>query len=296
MNDKKLEQLKNQYMEIHIPDELQFTVQKALQNGKKMKMRQNRWKKWVGAAAAIVVIFTSTLNLSSTIAQALSDVPIIKSIVSVLTFREYKVNEDTYNANIKVPTVKGMKNRTLENSLNAKYLEENKKLYEKFIRDIADLKANGGGHMGVDSGYEVKTDNEQILSICRWVVNMAGSSSNTMKYDTIDKQKEVLITLPSLFKDDSYVQVISENIQQQMRAQMKADPGKVYWVKGTGEEAMIDYFESIARDQNFYINKNGKLVISFDKYEVAPGCMGVTEFEIPTPSIAGILVSNEYIK
>ncbi|MDU5177028.1 RsiV family protein, partial [Clostridium sp.] len=40
----------------------------------------------------------------------------------------------------------------------------------------------------------------------------------------------------------------------------------------------------------------GKLVISFDKYEVAPGYMGVVEFVIPTEILSDSLVSNEYIK
>lgn len=298
MKDEKLNELKSQYMEIPIPDELEFTVRKALKEGEKKKMKSFGWKKWAGVAAATVLIFTATLNMSPTAAKALSDVPIIKNIVSVLTFREYSMNEDTYNANLKVPAVKGMKNQALENSLNEKYLEENKKLYQEFTKDMEELKANGGGHMGVDSGYEVKTDNDQILSIGRWVVNTVGSSSTTMKYDTIDKQKEILITLPSLFKDDSYIDIISANIQQQMRAQMKADENKVYWVKVPGEDenSSFDEFEKIAPDQNFYINNHGKLVISFDKYAVAPGYMGVTEFEIPTKVIDEMLVSNEYIK
>lgn len=42
--------------------------------------------------------------------------------------------------------------------------------------------------------------------------------------------------------------------------------------------------------------EEGKLVISFDKYEVALGYMGVLEFTIPTEILANILVSNEYIK
>ncbi len=49
-------------------------------------------------------------------------------------------------------------------------------------------------------------------------------------------------------------------------------------------------------NQNFYINKEGKFVISFDEYEVAPGYMGVQEFIIPTEIISNILVSDEYIK
>lgn len=58
----------------------------------------------------------------------------------------------------------------------------------------------------------------------------------------------------------------------------------------------FESFQSIAKDQSFYINNDGKLVISFDKYEVSPGYMGVVEFIIPTPVITDALVSNAYIK
>ncbi|MDD3270204.1 MAG: DUF3298 domain-containing protein [Syntrophomonadaceae bacterium] len=299
MNDKKLQELKNDYMNTRIPDELEFTVQKALKEGDKMARKQNMGRKWAGAAVASLLLFTSVLNTSPSVAQALSNVPIITKIVDVLTFQEYHVNEENYKANIKVPEVKGLSNQTLENSLNIKYLEENKKLYQDFIKDIEALKSSdSGGHLGVDSGYEIKTDNDQILSIGRWVVKTAGSAAETIKYDTIDKQNEILITLPSLFKDDKYIKVISENIKKQMREQMQTDTGKIYWVSGTGtdEELFTEPFASIARNQNFYINNSGKLVISFDEYEVAPGCMGVVEFTIPSELISEILVSNEYIK
>ncbi|WP_334309184.1 RsiV family protein [Clostridioides difficile] len=39
-------------------------------------------------------------------------------------------------------------------------------------------------------------------------------------------------------------------------------------------------FESINKYQDFYFNKDGNLVISFDEYEVAPGYMGAVEFVI----------------
>lgn len=180
----------------------------------------------------------------------------------------------------------------MQNSLNEKYLKENKKLYEEFNKEIEDLKAAGGGHLGVDSGYEVKTDNDSILSIRRYVVNTVGSSSTTFQYDTIDKQEQVLITLPSLFKDDSYIKIISQNIKEQMQQQMEKDKDKYYWLN----DEMIDNFEKIKQDQGFYISNNGKLIISFDKYEVAPGYMGNPEFEIPTELLSEVLVSKEYIK
>ncbi len=292
--DNNIEQLKQSYTEIPIPEELDFIVKKAIRQSR-MKRTNMRWI--IGTAAAVIV-FVSGVNSSPAFANAFSNIPVLGKIVEVITFREYKVDEDTYNANLKVPAVTNLENKTLEQMLNNKYLDENKKLYAEFQKDMDDLKKQGGGHLGIDTGYEVKTDNDQILSIGRYEVNTVGSSSTTMKYDTIDKKNQVLISLPSLFKDNSYIALISENIKQQMLDQMKSDPDKTYWVKKDDKDTdpLDDVFQSIQKDQSFYINKDGKLVISFNKYDVAPGYMGIVEFVIPTDVIASDLVSSEYIK
>ncbi|WP_394870433.1 DUF3298 and DUF4163 domain-containing protein [Clostridium butyricum] len=300
MKDKNLQQLKKNYMDVPIPVELDFIVKKSLEdNGVKITNSKANFKGIKIAVASIVAataLFTVGVNSSPVFAASLSNVPVVGIIVKILTFREYTVNEDSYNADIKVPSIQGLENKDLENSLNDKYLTENKKLYEEFMADMEDMKSNGDGHLGVSSGYVVKTDNDRLLSIGRYVVNTVGSSSTTMKYDTIDKQSEILITLPSLFKNDSYVNIISENIKKQMIEQNKADENKFYWVEGIEKDINMDLFEKISKDQNFYINSEGKLVISFDKYEVAPGYMGVVEFVIPTEILSDSLVSNEYIK
>jgi hypothetical protein len=77
-----------------------------------------------------------------------------------------------------------------------------------------------------------------------------------------------------------------------MRQQMKDDKQKKYWV----EAGDISPFDKIKAEQSFYISSSNKLVISFDKYEVAPGYMGIVEFEIPTEILSKALVGNEYIK
>jgi hypothetical protein len=300
MKDKNLQQLKKNYMDVPIPVELDFIVKKSLEdNGVKITNSKANFKGIKIAVASIVAataLFTVGVNSSPVFAASLSNVPVVGSIVKILTFREYTVNEDSYNADIKVPSIQGLENKDLENNLNDKYLTENKKLYEDFMADMEDMKSNGDGHLGVSSGYVVKTDNDRLLSIGRYVVNTVGSSSTTMKYDTIDKQSEILITLPSLFKNDSYVNIISENIKKQMIEQNKADENKFYWVEGIEKDMNMELFEKISKDQNFYINSEGKLVISFDKYEVAPGYMGVVEFVIPTEILSDSLVSNDYIK
>lgn len=291
--DKKLKELKEEYKNVQIPKELDEVVNQAIKT--KARRKKNSGWKWVAGIAAAAIIFTSGVNISPAFAKALSEVPVVKEVVKVITFREYKIDEEKFQANIKVPAISDLGDKTLEDSLNKKYLEENKKLFEDFQFEMKEIEKMGGGHSGVDSGYEVITDNERIFSISRYIVHIAGSGTVTMQFDTIDKINKVLITLPSLFKNEQYINVISDNIQEQMREQMKSDPNKIYWVSG-GNEEFGSVFETIAKEQNFYINPDHKLVISFDEYEVAPGYMGVVEFTIPTEVLSELLVSKEYIK
>ena len=298
--EKGLKDLKNEYLDIPIPEELDFVVRKAIKENRSLKPKErSSFKKTIiAAASALIIMATVTvgINTSPAFAETLSKVPIVGGIVKVLTFKEYTLNDETFNADIKIPEISGLKDEELQKALNEKYLEENEKLYQQFINDMEEMKKSGGGHLGVDSGYVIKTDNNRILSVGRYVVNTVASSSTTFKYDTIDKKNEVLITLPSLFKDDSYINIISENIKEQMIKRHKEDENMIYWVSGVEDEDLIELFEKISKDQNFYINNDGKLVICFDKYEVAPGYMGVQEFIIPTEVISNVLVSNEYIK
>lgn len=297
MNDKKLRFLKKQYLVTPIPKELDSVVTKALKESNVYKPKKGLKRACIALASIIVAIaiFTVGINTSRAFASTMSKIPIVGSIVKVLTFTEYTVDEERFQANIKVPAIEGLENKELENSLNEKYLAENKKLYEQFMLEMEEMKENEGGYLGVDSGYEVITDTDRLLSIRRYVLSIAGSSLTTYQYDTIDKKEEVLITLPSLFKDDSYIEIISENIKEQMREKMETE-GFPYWLDVDEDTEYIKPFEKISPNQNFYITEEGKLVISFDKYEVGPGYMGIQEFEIPTEVISDILVSNEYIK
>jgi hypothetical protein len=284
--DKKLEALRIEYKNTPIPDDLDFIVKKALQQKKKRNV--NKMKRLIGIGAA-ALIFITGINASPNLANALSEVPIVGTLIKVLTFTEFKVDEGTAKMEIKVPAITNMENKTLESTLNKKYLAESKKLYNDFMAEIEEVKKNGGGHLGVESGYDIKTDNDQILAVGRYVVSTVNSYSE-YTYDTVDIKNELLITLPSLFKDDSYMNLISENIKEQMRVQMDRDPDKFYWLD---DEMGL---KTIAKDQSFYISDKGKLVIVFNKFEVAPGYMGVCEFTIPTDVIANALASKEYIK
>ncbi len=251
MKNKDFNQLIKDYKNVPIPKELDSVVQNALiKSGVKINKRNDMYRRFAPIAASIAaaaVILTAGINSSPAFAKTLSEVPVVGNIVKVLTFKNYTVNEDKYKVDIKVPEVTGLQNKELERSLNEKYLAENKKLYDQFISDMKNLKEADGGHLGINSGYVVKTDTDRILSIGRYVVNTVGSSSTTVKYDTVDKKNEVLITLPSLFKDDRYIGIISQNIKEQMIEQHKLDRNKFYWVKGIEQKSTALLFEQISK-------------------------------------------------
>ena len=54
------------------------------------------------------------------------------------------------------------------------------------------------------------------------------------------------------------------------------DTNKVYWCQKNDNPR----FKGISKNQRYYINKQGELVICFDQFEVAPGYMGNPTFTI----------------
>ena len=288
---KRMDKLKKDYDKIDIPPELEDVVKNSIRQAKASQKKRPLLKQWSIGAVAAAALFISTINISPAMAQSMVNIPVLGAIVEVFTVQKLTLDEKTYQADLSTPAIDGLENEGLEASLNEKYIEENKADFEQFEEEVDEMKKAGDGHLGIDTGYEVMTDTARILSIARYKVNTAGSSSTTMKYDTIDKQENILITLPSLFKDDQYIDAISSYIAGEMKRQMAADKEVSYFL----DDPFTSNFEEIKPYENFYITSNHKLVISFDKYEVAPGYMGVVTFEIPSDILSNLLVSNTYI-
>ena len=287
---KKLQNAKKKYEEIEIPVELNNIVKNSIKEAKRNQKRRKPVKQWGIGLAAAAALFVTSVNVSPALAQSLSSVPMLGSIVQVVTVQEIKIAEDNFNADISTPNVTGLENKELEQMLNDKYIAENEALYDNFQKKMEEMKAAGGGNYAVNADYEVLTDTDSLLVIANRNLEVMASGSESATYDNIDKEHELYITLPSLFKDDSYVQVISAYIKEEMKKRM-ANEEVVYFM-----EEDQDGFTSISSDQQFYITADNKLTISFDEYEVAPGYMGMVTFEIPTEVIRELLISDYYIK
>ena len=158
---------------------------------------------------------------------------------------------------------------------------------EELIRQFEDTLSEEGYH-GLHVTQEVVTDNARYYTVKLSVLETEASGYEHNQFYTIDKQTGNVVTLEDLFAEGSdYISAISENIKTQMREQMAADEGVIYFLDN---DDMPEFnFQGITEQTNFYFNEKDELVIAFDEYEVAPGSMGAPEFVIPQEVTAAIL-------
>ena len=269
----KIEDLKQNYNDIEIPDKLDEVINDALGENKHKKRKIGKW----ATVAASLCIVVGVVNLSPSFASTLENIPLIGNVIKIINFKNYRLNKNGYDVSIDVPKIEGLKDKDLEYKLNKDFEAEGKKLYEEYLSEIKSLEELGveGREYG-KSWYEVLNENDDTLSLVIYNYYAQGSSNTTRKFYNIDKKNQTVLTLGGMFEESDYIDVISENIIEQMRERTKKDPTDVYWIDGD-----IDSFTKIREDQGFYINDKNELVICFDKYEVAPGSSGLVEFVIP---------------
>lgn len=244
-------------------------------------------KKTACCVAAVAAAFVFMVNCIPTLAYAASEVPVLGDVVKVVTFGRFEVQQENYEANVVTPKLEGIGNK-IEERLNSEFKENADEIIAAFEADIEKLTMNYGEgkfHLGVTADYIVKTDNENILALDFYITSTEASAATTHRFYNIDKKSGTLITLESMFEEgEDYVTPISEYILTEMKKQNENGNG-FYAV----QEDEPGKFEKIKKNQNFYINDNGNIVICFDEYEVAAGAQGSPEFEIPNAVIETVL-------
>lgn len=254
------------------------------------RKQKKSWKKVltgaVAAAAAAVILLP---NLSPSVAYAWEKLPVLSTIVKVVVWRDYHVEEGRYEANVSVPQIKvdpaedaddAVKEQLQKaaDTINASVEELTNQIITEFESNLE----NDPELYGADSihvGHEVVTDNDRYFSMKVWVLEVMGSGWEQDHYYTIDRKTGQILTLADLFDDDTYIQTISDEIKRQMAEQMAEDENVHYWLN---EEEIPEWnFKEIPVDQSFYISEEGTLVICFNEGDVAPMYMGCVQFEMP---------------
>lgn len=280
-----MEKWKREYDRIVVPEKGKEKMEEAVMRAKEKKerIRRKRRIRSVGSAAAVFAILLILPNTSRTAAAAMQQIPILGNFFQVVTIREYQVDEERYQADVKVPEVvpehmDGISEETAQqtkettDAINFDIRQATEELIEEFKSTMEEFE-DGYGDIIVDS--EVLTDDEKWFSLDLVLYQGAGSGYERHRHYTIDKTTGRRAELSDFFGED-YVETISEEVRAQMRKRMAEDENVTYWIDY--EDVPEWNFESIAEDQDFYVNKDGKVVICFNEYEVAPGYMGCVEF------------------
>ena len=285
MKNDKIDKLKENYNNIEIPKELDDVINDAFNESENKKLENNKkdWrrnmKKWYASAAAIGLIIVS-VNASSTFAKSLENIPVIGNIIKVVNFNNYRIDKDGMDVSISLPEVSS-DSKDLEYKLNKEFEKEGKEAYKKYEAEVEKLEKEGKTtHKSAEMWTESIAENAKTVSVAIYNTETEASAATSRKIYNIDKKDKTILTLEGMFGNNDYVDVLSKNILSQMKERTKKDSNDVYFVDNTFK---------IKKDQLFYINDKGELVICFDEYEVAPGSAGLVEFVIPSNVVSKLM-------
>jgi hypothetical protein len=306
LKDRDLNCSKQEYNQIPIPEELSKRINNVfedyevnqyekemnyMKNNNKHKTN-NKTKKilvrtGIGVAACFGV-FVIGLNSSESFAKGMENIPLIGTVVKVLTIRSYEdTNEDrTIKAEVPQLEVKSDDEKVKQTVVDINkeiqtLVDEHIKEAEKHISEYKEAFLETGGtkeeftakniHANVD--YEVKAQNDKLISIVITSYEDWVNAYTEQFFYTLDLETGDVVTLKDILGDD-YINIANKAIREEMEKRVKEDDNLTYFTEEEGG------FTSVDKNTHFYVNKDGNPVVVFEKYEVAPGFMGIQEFEI----------------
>ena len=305
---------KNIYDSIDIPDRLSETVKQAIasQSRQERLERYRREKKkaakvrffryTAAAAAALMVCMTVGVNSSEAFAREMGELPVIGALARVLTVRSWHGTDGDYEIDLEVPRIEAEAaqeaqtqpvqdftekiNEEIEKIVDA-YMEEARAEFQEYKKAFFET---GGTQeewndrkMDITVDYTVKYQKDNLLSLELVTAKGWVAASQERHYYNLDLDREQALTLEDILGED-YVRICNESIDAQIREQVRTDEMKSYFGYGPDgekdDEIGIEGFTTVSKDTKFYLNEEGNPVIVFDEYEIAPGYMGMPEFEI----------------
>lgn len=295
VSEEVLQSLQKEYLEPQMSEEqlnrLKTKMEVAKRENRKDRNR-TRVTRLATTAAALVIAFIALPNMSPTIAYAMEKIPVIGQFVKVVTFRDYEYTSDRNIADIEVPEIK--LEETLEDSKASEKLKRTTDEINVEIQEITnELVEYFEKHLEDEQGYQeiivksnVLATTQDYFTLKLFCYQGAGSGYQWNYYFTIDLNTGERLQMQDVFKDGAdYITPISENIKEQMQAQMAEDEMVCYWLDQEIEELN---FKTITDETAFYLNESGNVVICFNEGDVAPMYMGAVEFEIPAEVLEDI--------
>lgn len=278
-------------------------VKRAIKMAKaeKQKFRRKRNIRFMRNSLVMLMCLVITLpNLSSSMGYAMGKLPILGGVFKVVTFREYHYMDDRFEADVDVPgiTVIEKKNSSIDDSLdtaksdkpefgnneiavvNAEIKAITNQLIEEFKENKKKIKE---GYSNLSIKYDIIESDDKYLTVRLMTYRGGASGFEEDHYYTIDLKTGKKLVLSDFFDNKEYIEVLTNEVKAQMKAEMAENADSVYFIKeGKNSKAEAGFFNKIKRNQQFYIDKEKCIHLIFNEGEVAPNCMGKLDFKIPT--------------
>ncbi len=300
---------KKSYESIEIPKELNELVMKTIASQNKEASRMNytqntmnkttkhtaktfsfpRFRQTAAAAAVVLLAGTVGLNTNPAFAEAMAKAPVIGSLAQVLTFRSFHGTVDDVELNVDIPIIQTTIDSELPAEINAQIQQLTNAYVEGAKADFYAYKetffANGGTEaewagrtMDIMVDYDVKFFDDTTLSLELIAAKCWASAEEEHFFYTINLADDKVLTLADVL-GENYVAICNESIKAQIEARLAADENAAFF--GFGEDdGFAEGFTTVTEETPFYLNPDGKVVVSFPEYSIAPGYMGVQEFTI----------------
>ncbi len=263
---------------LRLPEQREISADES----KVRPLRRHRFRSILGVAASLALISAVLPNLNRTTAYALQSLPIAGAYFRLVTVRDYTLAEGGHTATVQVGEIQPESQSGAQAVRAEKSAEEvNAEIQRITDEQIAAFREEMGreGYSNLEISTQVVTDSDAWYSVCLTQVRQNADSAEATRYFTIRKSDGKLMQLSDLFAPGSdYVKTLSEEVKRQMQAEMTGDSGKVFFLSSDIPE---DDFKEIKKDQSFYVNSEGRLVICFDEGEVAPMSEGSLQFVMP---------------
>ena len=285
---KDLKKAKNVYESIKIPEELNSTVNETI-NRKYVGKKSSFWKRRniisgvLTTCLAMSCLFVFLVNTNKSFAVSVSTIPVVNQIAKLVTVQNLIEEDDTKLVKANIPAIQNTGNTDLEKRINYEIMEKMNEVLEeanKRAKEYKDAVIETGGTeedyhpILINIDYEMKYSGDDLVSFLINKCETLASAYTEQFIYNVDLETGKELNLRDVL-GDNYKQIIDNEVYKQIE-ERKKNSDNIYFEKGEGG------FEGIEDEyQNFYINENRKVVVVFSKYEIAPGYMGIQEFEIP---------------
>lgn len=268
----------------------QFTALVPDHSGKEKPLRKHRqfgiWcRRGIKAAAVLLIMVTAAANSNQAFALEMHKIPVLGSLIKLLTVRSYEYDDGDKKISIKIPGVEFVGdvtndfssevNQIISDRCNAYASEAQLRAdqYKEAFIATGGTKEQWDEHqIEIKVWYDIKSQNEEYLSFVVTGTESWTSAYTEIRYYNLNLKNAQSVSLEDVLGGD-YIQLANASIKSQMEIREK-ETGEQFW---TEEE---DGFQTITDETRFYLNEKGCPVIVFKKYEIGPGSMGEVEFEI----------------